>query len=93
MFKNLLSIASLLALASATPLLNDLLEFDPPSIQLADSNLGNKFRCRLKKKPVKPVKVYFEAAGLQFSDCFIDIDVEKFDQWREVSIFGSHGTL
>ncbi|KAJ3256136.1 hypothetical protein HK103_005705 [Boothiomyces macroporosus] len=89
MFNNLLSIASLLALASATPLLSDLLEFDPPSIQLADSNLGNKFRCRLKEKPAKPVKVYFEAAGLQFSDCFIDIDVEQFDQWREVSIFGS----
>ncbi|KAJ3253489.1 hypothetical protein HK103_000521 [Boothiomyces macroporosus] len=88
MFKNLV-LAALLGCASATALLKDLLEFDPPSLDIVDSVLGNKFKCRLKEKPSQEVKVYFEAAGFSFSNCFLTFPVEGYDQWQELSVYGN----
>ncbi|KAJ3322465.1 hypothetical protein HDV06_003009 [Boothiomyces sp. JEL0866] len=88
MFKSLF-LAAILGYASATALLKDLLEFDPPTLNILDSALGNKFKCRLKQRPSHEVKVYFEAAGFSFSDCFLTFPIEKFDQWQELSIYGN----
>ncbi|KAJ3316763.1 hypothetical protein HDV06_002895 [Boothiomyces sp. JEL0866] len=65
-----------------------LLEFDPPTLTLQDTVLGSSFRTRMLKKPTSNVKVYFEAPGLAFSDCFVDISVDTFDHWRNISISG-----
>ncbi|KAJ3271718.1 hypothetical protein HDV01_006413 [Terramyces sp. JEL0728] len=88
MFQSLL-LAALLGYASATALLQDLLEFDPPTLNILDSSLGNKFRCRLKQKPSEDVKVFFEASGFSFSDCFLTFPIGRYDQWQELSVYGN----
>ncbi|KAJ3255009.1 hypothetical protein HK103_006711 [Boothiomyces macroporosus] len=76
--------ALLFQLVAATALL----EFDPPILNLQDTVLGSSFRTRMLKKPTSNVKVYFEAPGLTFSDCFVDISVDTFDQWKQITVAG-----
>ncbi|KAI8912739.1 hypothetical protein EDD86DRAFT_116553 [Gorgonomyces haynaldii] len=68
----------------ATPLL----EFDPPTLNLLDSNKESIFKCRLKTKPTKDVRVFFEAPGLTFGNCSYVIPADKHDQYIEIPVRG-----
>jgi hypothetical protein len=71
-------------LATAT---TTILEFNPAVLKLDEFN-QNKFQIKLNQKPTEPVQVYFEAKGLEFATCQLDIDTDRYDQWQDVVISG-----
>ncbi|KAI8900192.1 hypothetical protein BC833DRAFT_306644 [Globomyces pollinis-pini] len=77
---------SLLALSVAAADLSSLLEFDPPTLNLKDDALDNKFKCRLKKKLDKPVQVFFQGTGITFDKCSIEIGPNDFQNWKEINL-------
>ena len=68
--------------------ITSLLEFDRPLLEILDTKLSHSFKCRLKEKPSVPVQIYFEAQGISFDNCMIEIDVESYNQWKEIKLIG-----
>ncbi|KAI8912744.1 hypothetical protein EDD86DRAFT_116758 [Gorgonomyces haynaldii] len=64
----------------------ELVEFDPPTFTLVDSE--TKFKCRLKNKPSGDVRLFFEAPGLTFGNCSYLIPAEKYSDFLEIPVRG-----
>ncbi|KAJ2993742.1 hypothetical protein HDV02_002105 [Globomyces sp. JEL0801] len=77
---------SLLSMSTTANELVKILEFDPPNLNIQDNLLNNKFKFRLKQKQLQPVQVFFEAAGVTFSKCSVEVGVEDFNQWKEIEL-------
>ncbi|KAI8891652.1 hypothetical protein BC833DRAFT_654232, partial [Globomyces pollinis-pini] len=82
----LFTLSSLLAFSMAATDLKQILEFDPPTLNIQDAILNNKFKFRLKEKVDKPVQVFFEAPGVTFSKCSVEIGVDDYNQYKEVEL-------
>ncbi|KAI8999939.1 hypothetical protein BC832DRAFT_533711 [Gaertneriomyces semiglobifer] len=67
--------------------ISDFLEFDPPTLNIADVSFATEFKCRLKQAPQDKATVVWSTPGMKAGNCTTEFSPEDWNVYKPVTVY------